>query len=175
MSGIIREGGTINLPLFNTSLSISGVFESPEDVFDGGCHRLNVNLTKGTLLRDAEANVKFEKSSSSTPAPSIIEVKDVTSGKSNDILTPGGVVQLWGNHLRIAGEHADVGLWFVPETGAAVKASVLVTNKPASVIAMIPALAKGNYSIKVVTQYSGGGEMLKTPRVSICNKILTVQ
>jgi hypothetical protein len=175
ITDLIQNGGTINLPLFNTSFSISGVFASPVDVFDGGRHKLNVNLSKGTLLRDAEMMVKFEKASSSAPAPSIVEVKDVTSGKTNETLTPGGAIQLWGSQLRITGDHADVGLWFVPETGAAVKSTVLITNKPASLIAMIPALAKGIYSVKVVTQYTGGSVLLKTPRINVFNRTLEVK
>lgn len=175
ITDLIQNGGTINLPLFNTSFSISGVLDGPMDIFDGGRHRLNVNLSKGILLRYAEAKVKFEKADTIAPAPSIMEVKDVTSGKTNEILTPGGVVQLWGSNLKISGDHAETGLWFVPETGAAVKATVLITNKPASLIAMIPALAKGIYSVKVVTQYTGGNVLLKTPRINVFNKVLEVQ
>ncbi|MDO9635222.1 MAG: DNA-binding domain-containing protein [Paludibacter sp.] len=175
ISGLTQEGCTINLPLFNTSFSISGVFEGPMDMFDGGRHKLNVNLSKGVLLRDAETKVKFEKTSATAPTPSIQEVKDVASGKTNETLTPAGAVQLWGSQLRIAGEHPDVGLWFVPETGDAIKAAILITNKPASLIAMIPVLAQGSYSVKVVTQYSGGGALLNTPKVSIFNRMLLVQ
>ena len=36
ITGLIQNGGTINLPLFNTSFSISGVFDGPMDIFDGG-------------------------------------------------------------------------------------------------------------------------------------------
>jgi len=174
ITSLIQNGSTINLPLFNTSFSISGVFEGPMDVFDGGRHKLNVNLSKGVLLRDAETKVKFEKTNAIAPTPSIQEVKDVVSGKTNEILTPGGVVQLWGSNLKIVGDNEDVGLWFVPKTGEAIKATVLVTNKPASVIAMIPELAKGEYSVKVVTQFPGGGALLKIPRVSLFNKMLLV-
>lgn len=171
---IVKDGGTINLPLFNTSFSISGVFEGPMDTFDGSRHKLNVNLTKGTLLREAEKQVRFEKTDAIAPAPSIVEVKDVFSGKTNEALTPGGVAQLWGSNLKIAGDNEQNGLWFVPETGDPVKAEVLVTNKPASLIAMIPQLPVGNYTIRIVTQYTGGN-LLKTSRTSFFEKKLAVE
>lgn len=175
ITDIIGEGGTINLPLFNTSFSISGVFEGPMDSFDSSRHRLNVNLTKGTLLRRAEGEVRLTKTDTVAPQPAILEVKDVVSGKVNEALTPGGVVQLWGSNLKIAGEHADVGLWFVPETGNAVKAQVLVTNKPSQLIAMIPAtLAAGNYTLRVITQYSGSS-LLKTPRTVVSDRGFVVK
>lgn len=175
IADIVKDGGTINLPLFNTSFSISGVFEGPMDAFDPTRHRLNVNLTKGTTLRKAEAGVRPVKTDAVTPMPGIVEVRDAVSDTTNTQLTPGGVVQLWGSNLKIAGEEAQNGLWFVPETGDAVKAEVLVTNKPSQLIAMIPALAAGNYTIRVTTQNTGGGILLKSPRSYVFEKILTVK
>ena len=172
---VVRDGGTINLPLFNTSFSISGVFDGPMDSFDSSRHRLNVNLTKGTLLRKAESEVRFAKTDAVTPQPSIVEVRDAVSGATNDVLTPGGVIQLWGANLKIAGDNEANGLWFVPETGDAVKAEVVVTNKPSQLIAMIPALAAGNYTVRVVTQSTGGGVLLKTPRSYVFERTLVVR
>ena len=172
---VVRDGGTINLPLFNTSFSISGVFDGPMDSFDSSRHRLNVNLTKGTLLRKAESEVRFAKTDAVTPQPSIVEVRDAVSGATNDVLTPGGVIQLWGSNLKIAGDNEANGLWFVPETGDAVKAEVVVTNKPSQLIAMIPALAAGNYTVRVVTQSTGGGVLLKTPRSYVFERTLVVR
>ena len=173
VADIIKDGGTVNLPLFNTSFSISGVFDGPMDSFDSSRHRLNVNLTKGTLLRKAESEVRFAKTDAVTPQPSIVEVRDAVSGTTNEALTPGGVIQLWGSNLKIAGDNEANGLWFVPETGDAVKATVLVSNKPSSVIAMIPALAAGAYTLRLVTQHSGSN-LLKTPRTIVYDRTLTV-
>ena len=175
LADIVKDGGTINLPLFNTSFSISGVFDGPMDSFDSSRHRLNVNLTKGTLLRKAESEVRFAKTDAVTPQPSIVEVRDAVSGATNDVLTPGGVIQLWGANLKIAGDNEANGLWFVPETGDAVKAEVVVTNKPSQLIAMIPALAAGNYTVRVVTQSTGGGVLLKTPRSYVFERTLVVR
>ena len=174
---IVLDGGTINTPLFNTSFSISGVFEGPMDSFDGSRHKLNVNVTKGTALRDAEKRVRVEKTDTLVPQPNIVEVKDAVSGRVSEKLTPGGVLQLWGNHLKIMGENPEVGLWFVPEAGGdAAKAEVVVVNKPSSIIAMIPAtLAKGNYAVRIVTQFSGGGPLLKVPRMHLFDKLLEVE
>ena len=172
---VVRDGGTINLPLFNTSFSISGVFDGPMDSFDSSRHRLNVNLTKGTLLRKAESEVRFAKTDAVTPQPSIVEVRDAVSGATNDVLTPGGVIQLWGANLKIAGDNEANGLWFVPETGDAIKAEVVVTNKLSQLIAMIPALAAGNYTVRVVTQSTGGGVLLKMPRSYVFERTLVVR
>ena len=170
----LLEGNNVNLPLFNTSFSISGVFESPMDSFDGNRHKLNINLTKGILLREAEKNVKFEKTNTAAPLPQIQEVRDSVSGRVNETLTSGGVIEVRGYNLRIDGDDPACGLWFFNDNGYEVKASVIIENKPSRILAMIPALQVGNFQIKVVTQFSGGGKFLKTPRMFIYPKPLTV-
>lgn len=173
IANIIHDGGTVNTPLFNTSFSVSGVFDGPMDTFDGNRHKLNVNLTKGILLRDIESQVSIEKTGTVTPQPTILEVKDSVSGKVNEQLTPGGVAELMGVNIKIVGENADCGLWFVPATGEAVKAKVIVQNKPSSLIVMIPNLSAGTYTLKEVTQFSGG-KPLKEPKICIFTKPLLI-
>ena len=170
---ISLEGGTINLPIFNTSFSVSGVFDGPLDTFDGNRHKLNLNLTKGTLLRKVEKEVKLEKTNPSSTLPQIQEVKDSLSGTVNEQLTPKGVVELRGYGLKIEGDLPQCGLWFVNQDGADEKAELLIENKPSKILAMIPALPTGQYQMKVVTQHSGT-KLLKTPKVFVFQKILTV-
>jgi hypothetical protein len=170
-----ERGDTFTLPLMNISFSISGVFDGPLDTFDPNRHKLNINLTKGVLLREAERKVKPVKTNKPAPLPQIQEVKDSVSGAVNDRLTSGGVVELRGYNLRIEGDHPTCGLWFVAEGGEETKATVFIDNKPAKLLAMIPALSAGNYQMKVVTQYANGVKLLKTPKIFTYPKSLTVE
>lgn len=171
----ILAGYSVNLPLFNTSFSISGVFESPLDTFDGNRHKLNVNLTKGLLLREAERKVKFEKTNNPAPLPQIQEIRDSISGAVNEKLTAKGVVELRGYNLKIEGTDDSCGLWFVAENGTQTKAGVIIENKPSKIIAMIPELPDGSYQLKVVTQFSNSLRLLKTPKLFVYPKILVVR
>lgn len=171
----ILEGNSINFPLFNTSFSISGVFEGALDSFDGNRHKLNINLTKGLLLREAEKRVKLEKTNAVTPLPQIQEIKDSISGTFNERLTPKGVIEIRGYNLKIAGNDPSCGLWFVPELGDEVKADVFISNKPSNVIAMIPPLSNGRYKVKIVTQYLGSSILLKIPKTYTYSKPLIVE
>lgn len=125
------------------------------------------------MLRALEGNIALEKTTAVNTLPQILEVKDSVSGKVNDVLTPNGVVELFGNNIKIAGDDAECGLWFVPATGQALKAQVVVQNKPATIITMIPALPAGTYTLKVVTQYTGS-KLLKQPKICIFDKPLSV-
>ena len=175
MNEVHLEGYTVTLPLFNTSTSISGVFESPLDSFDPNRHKLNINLTKGAVLRNTEKNLKFEKTNTATPLPNIQEVKDSLSGTVNEKLTSKGVIELRGYNLKIEGDDPTCGLWIMDaDTNEEMKCEVFIENKPSKVIAALPALPNGNYLVKVASQHTGGGTMLRVPKTFIYPKTLHV-
>lgn len=175
VSAIIKDGSAVNTPLMNTSMSISGVFNGAADAFDKKRHTINLNLTAGTLLRDAVTKVKCEKTESAGTDPYITEVTDIVSGKVNEVLSKGGVVQLVGSRLKFDAKDAAQGIFFVPETGEAVRATVIAENKPARLMAIIPAgLKAGTYYIEVRTKIDMGGKKLKTLKTGRFAKPLTV-
>ena len=174
VSAIIKDGSAVNTPLMNTSMSISGVFDGANDSFDKKRHTVNLNITAGTLLRDAAAKVKCEKTEGASTDPYITEVTDIVTGTANTTLTKGGVVQLVGARLKFDAKDAAQGIFFVPETGEAVRAAVIAENKPARLMAIIPAdLAAGTYYIEVRTKIDMGGKKLKTHKTGRFNKPLT--
>ena len=175
VSAIIKDGSAVNTPLMNTSMSISGVFDGANDSFDKKRHTVNLNITAGTLLRDAVTKVKCEKTEGVSTDPYITEVTDIVSGKVNEVLTKGGVVQLVGSRLKFDAKDTAQGIFFVPETGNPVRAAVIAENKPARLMAIIPAdLAAGTYYIEVRTKYANATKQLKTLKVGRFAKPLTI-
>ena len=173
-SSLIKDGAALNTPLMNTSMSISGVFDGANDSFDKKRHTVNLNITAGTLLRDAVTKVKCEKTEGASTDPYITEVTDIVTGTANTTLTKGGVVQLVGARLKFDAKDAAQGIFFVPETGEAVGAAVIAENKPARLMAIIPTdLAAGTYYIEVRTKIDMGGKKLKTHKTGRFNKPLT--
>ena len=174
-SSLIKDGAALNTPLMNTALSISGVFNGANDSFDKKRHTVNLNITAGTLLRDAVTKVKCEKTEGASTDPYITEVTDIVTGTVNTTLTKGGVVQLVGARLKFDAKDAAQGIFFVPETGNPVRAAVIAENKPARLMAIIPAdLAAGTYYIEVRSKHSGGGKPLKAVKAGRFAKPLTV-
>ena len=175
ISAIIKDGSAVNTPLMNTSMSISGVFDGANDSFDKKRHTVNLNITAGTLLRDAVTKVKCEKTEGVSTDPYITEVTDIVTGTVNTTLTKGGVVQLVGSRLKFDAKDTAQGIFFVPETGNPVRAAVIAENKPARLMAIIPAdLAAGNYYIEVRTKILEGNKYGKTLKTGRFNKALTV-
>ena len=127
------------------------------------------------LCSNAVVAHRFPQEEGVSTDPYITEVKDVVSGKTNDILTKGGVVQLVGSRLKFDAKDTAQGIFFVPETGNPVRASVIAENKPARVMAIIPAdLPAGTYYIEVRSKHSGGGKPLKAVKAGRFAKPLTV-
>ena len=174
-SSLIKDGAALNTPLMNTALSISGVFNGANDIFDKKRHTVNLNITAGILLRDVLPKIKCEKTEGASTDPYITEVTDIVTGTVNTTLTKGGVVQLVGSRLKFDAKDAAQGIFFVPETGEAVRAAVIAENKPARLMAIIPAdLAAGTYYIEVRSKHSGGGKPLKAIKAGRFAKPLTV-
>ena len=127
------------------------------------------------LCSNAVVAHRFPQEEGVSTDPYITEVKDVVSGKTNDILTKGGVVQLVGSRLKFDAKDAAQGIFFVPETGEAVRATVIAENKPARLMAIIPAdLPAGTYCIEVRTKIAEGGKALKNLKTGRFAKALTV-
>ena len=85
VSAIIKDGSAVNTPLFNTALTIAGVFNGANDAFDKKRHTVNLNMTAGTLLRDAVTKVKCEKTEGASTDPYITGVSDKLSGSADTV------------------------------------------------------------------------------------------
>ncbi|UTC76217.1 DUF4469 domain-containing protein [Treponema sp. OMZ 792] len=171
---LIKDGAALNTPLLNTSLSISGTFNGAADSFDKKRHTVHLNLSAGTLLKEAVGKIKCEKVEAADTNPYITEVTDIVSGKVNEVLTAGGVVQLVGSRLKFDPKDTAQGIFFVPETGEAIRAAVIAENKPARLMAIIPAdLPAGSWYIEVRTKYANATKQLKTLKSGRFGKALT--
>ena len=172
---LVANGAALNTPLINASMSISGVFDGANDSFDRRRHAVNLNMTAGTLLRDALASVKCEKTQIASTDPYITEVKDVVSDTVNSALTKGGIVQITGSRLKFDAKDETQGIFFVPETGAPVRATVVAENKPARLTALIPqTLDAGIRYIEIRTKLLDNNKSLKTMKTGRFAKPLTV-
>jgi hypothetical protein len=172
---IVEDGSAVNTPLFNTQPSVSGVFNSAADNFDPKRHRVKTNLMIGTRLRRATSGIKVQRVQTADPVPFILEVVDVLSDSVNELITPGGIIQLRGGRLKLAVENPANGIFLVDEQQQATKLAVLVENKPARLIAMLPAtLPYGAYSLEVRTTYSASGKESKNLKTGRFIKELTV-
>jgi hypothetical protein len=90
--------------------------------------------------------------------------------------TPGGVLQLGGSRLKFLPQEENNGVFLIDEQGIATKLSVIVENKPARIMVMLPAdFPQGAYFAKVRTTFSGGSaKPIRTLKTNRFYKELTV-
>jgi hypothetical protein len=107
-------------------------------------------------MRRATSAVKTQKVQVADTIPFILEVHDALSNTTNELLTPGSVVQVRGGRLKLAAANPDNGIFLIDEQGQTIKLSNIVENKPARLIAMLPAnLPQGTYTMEVRTTHMG--------------------
>ena len=173
-SALIADGSALNTPLINTSTSISGIFDGINDGFDKNRHTVNLNITAGLLLREAAEKIRCEKTESLNTDPCIAEIKDVISGKTNTVLTAGGVIQISGTRLKFDVKDKTQGVFFIPEAGKAVRSAIIAENTPARVTAIIPSdLPPGTYRIEVRTKITQSSKPVKNFKTGRFDKQLT--
>jgi len=171
------DGFSINTGWFTASVSIKGVFDSATEKFNAAKHTVLFDFKQGSLLRKELGAVSVVITGVAQAALYIAQVTDVKTGSVNDMLTPNRNLRISGSKIKIAGDNAANGVWFVNQETrerTRVDAADMVTNNPSELVIVIPELTAGTYMLEVVTQFTNS-TLLKEPRTSAFDRILTVQ
>lgn len=157
---MLKQGYSINTPLFNVSISISGIFNGEDDRFDPERHQVKLNLTPGTRLKAITSQIAVERVSANKILPILRTFTDENSNTINANLSPGGAGQLSGDRLKVEMEDPKQGLFFVADDGTTTRTTQIIRNKPSELIFMIPSsLAPGTYRLEVRTIFSGNTDI----------------
>jgi hypothetical protein len=170
------DGFSVNTGLYTASVSIKGVFDSPKENFNAAKHTVMFDFKQGAQLRKELGNVSVVITGVADTSAYIAQVTDVKTGSINDMLTPGRNLRISGGKIKIDGDNAANGVYFVNQDTQArtrVDDSDVATNNPSELMIIIPALAAGVYRLEIVTQYSSG-KNLNNPRTATFERILTV-
>ena len=171
------DGYSVNTGYFTANTLIKGVFNKPDETFNPEKHSIIFQFNQGETLRKELANIEVDITGVGDSSITVSQVTDVKTGSVNNLLTPGRSLRIKGYKLKLAGDNPNVGVYFVNQTTAErikVDASDIVDNNPSELVVVIPALAAGNYTLEVTSQFSGNA-LLKEPRTSTLDKVLTVK
>jgi hypothetical protein len=172
------DGFAVNAGYFSVHPNIGGTFDKVNEGHDAGKHPVTFRFRTRAPLRGLAEHVAVEIEGLADVNGYIDEVIDVSTEAINETLTPGGMFVVSGHKIKVAGDNAAVGVYFVPETNPEQRVKVsghLAENTSVKLIGVIPPeLAAGTYQLEVVTQFSGGSNPLKEPRTVVFNSPLTV-
>jgi hypothetical protein len=181
MGYLAADGYRISTELFNLKIRVPGEYDGSENRLPDGVFpvaRLQISAAFRKYLKE---RVKLDFSGIDQSDGLIAEARDEATELVDEVATIGNLLTVHGFGLKIEGDedHRDtVGLYFEPETGAAIKTEIIAVNEPRTLKVIVPALETGKaYSLKVVTQSSakGGGALLKKVREMRSEFTLAVQ
>jgi hypothetical protein len=166
----------VNTGYFSIHPNVGGTFDKANEGHDTRKHPITFRFRARAPLRALAEHIAVEVEGVADVACYVDEFIDISSGAENETLTPGGQFSITGHKIKIAGEEADIGVYFVSETGERVKTDGrLAENTASKLIGVIPALSAGTWRVEIKTQYSGGSSFLKEPRTATLNIGLVVK
>jgi hypothetical protein len=168
MAYLLCDGFSINFGYFSISLKIRGVFNSPTDTFDPKRHSLMFQMTPGIQLRSELSNIQIKMMGVKKNAAYIALVTDTFTGLEDGTVTKGEDILIQGTRIRVLPDDKSdpqVGIFFIGEDGSSTAVSRRLTqNDPSRVIARVPNILPGSYTLRIVTRYtSNKGVLLKNP------------
>ncbi|MDD2953393.1 MAG: DNA-binding domain-containing protein [Parabacteroides sp.] len=159
----------------NTALytpCITGVLMGTKGLFDPAKNACVVNLSPTQALRQEvtkKVTPVFSGHVRSMGGARIALVKDVTTGKTDGTITPGGLLDVTGSKIRcLAADGVSVGSLTLVNTSTQAVAATITTlglNDPSRLMFNIPAnLADGSYLLRIETYFTSGVSLLKSVR-----------
>ncbi|MDR1565808.1 MAG: DUF4469 domain-containing protein [Treponema sp.] len=174
----LADGFAVNTGWFSLYPKIGGTFSKTGKSTDPGKYKVDFAFRPLGRLRELADKIAVEIEGLADVTGYIGEILDIRSGGVDGLLSPGGTLAIMGCKIKIAGAHPDVGVWFYQEASNAKPVKVtenLSENTANKVIATIPALKKGSaWRVRIITQFTNGTRMLKTPRTLEHSALLTV-
>lgn len=162
----LLNGDSVITDLCQFRPRILGAFANAEAQFDPAIHRLTFDITPTKKLREALKSVKvIKKKTGRADVARIGLVVDTLTGLFDGSITANDDIMITGTNIKIKGDEAVTGVFFVAEDGTTTKVTRRLTqNDPSKVIARVPTLANGSYTLRIVTQFSQSSTTLKEPR-----------
>lgn len=167
---LLKDGYSINTPIFNLSPSIKGVFHGADQSFNKAIHSVKINVTPGARLREIESQIIVEKVKGASPQPDIEYIDDLGSGTRNEQLTPGNIAQIRGSRLKFDSSDPAQGIYLVAADGVETKVITIARNMPGQLDFLVPVLNSGEYKLEVRAILYKGKELKK----SVLQGVLTV-
>jgi hypothetical protein len=171
------DGFSVNTGWYTAGPQVRGITNSYQKQYDKEKYTLLFEFHQGSLLRKELENVTVEILGIADTEATVAQVVDVKTGSVNDLLTPNRNLKIAGHKIKIVGDNAANGIYFVNENTAErtkVDNSDIVTNDPSELIVVIPALKTGTYLLEITTQFAVGS-ILKEPGMATFDKILSVK
>ncbi len=144
--------------------------------FDPAEQRIAVDMVASSELREALSQVGVEVLGVKDSGAYIGLVTDTATGLTDGSITPNDDILIEGDKLKIIPEgEGETGVFFINAAGESTAVTRRLTeNNPKKLLARVPALSAGEYTLRVVTRYTHGNTLLKEARTIEYSKKLII-
>ncbi|MDR3184475.1 MAG: DUF4469 domain-containing protein [Prevotellaceae bacterium] len=173
----IQQGYSVQTGVCHIAPRVTGNWIGSAQPFNPEVHKITCDMTASAELRHALEDVSVEVLGVRDSGARIGLVTDVTTGKTDGTLTSGGDIIIDGEKIKIAPfDLTGLGVFLTPGTSTTLIPidKPYVQNDPKKVVCRVPALGTGTYGLRIVTQFSNGTTLLKSPRTITYELLLRV-
>lgn len=174
-NNIVKTGTAMFTP------AIEGLFLGKTGTVDPAKNKCNVNIIPTAAMRSEldKVTMEFSGTVKESGGARIGLVKDVTTGKTDGTITPGGMIDVTGSKIRcINADGTGIGsLTLLKSTDRSVATSITLfgINDPSRLMFTLPAnLEAGTYELTLETYFSTNSTQLKQPRTLVYSIPLVV-
>jgi hypothetical protein len=172
----LQRGYSVLTGVCQLSPRVTGSWVGAAAKFDPAKHKITLDIVPGAEMRAALKEVGVEVLGVKDGGAFIGLVTDTATGATDGTVTAGDDIRIDGDKLKIAPDgEAGLGVFFVDADGAATPVTRRLTqNDPKRLIARVPELAAGQYTLRVVTRFAAGANTLKEPRTIDYDMLLVI-
>ncbi len=173
---MVQEGNSVLTGCAQFSPRVSGTWIGSNAKFDSTVHKITLDIVPSAEMRAALKEVGVEVLGVKADGAFIGLVTDTVTGLTDGTITPGDDIRIEGDKLKIAPDgETGLGVFFVNADGETIPVTRRLTqNDPKKLIARVPDLPSGQYTLRVVTRFSNSAISLKEPRVIEYSKLLII-
>ena len=177
----VQSGGSAQDRCTRISPRVPGVWIGEDAKFDPATHKPTVDLSITPEFHEMLSHVGVEVLGVKDSGAHIGMVTDGATGKTDGTVSPQDDVIITGDKLKVVpADEEGIGVFLINNTSDEVYPVThrLMQNDPKKVIARLPALPAGEYTLQIVTRYSHGGtnsSLLHAPRNIVYKHVLRVE
>ena len=158
---MLQQGNSVQNANVRLAPRVSGPWVGSTANFDPAVHKITIDATITNEMRTALEEVGVEILGVKNSGAIIGIVTDTATGKTDGSITPNDDILIEGDKLKIAPEdEAGLGVFFVNSADVATPVTRRLTqNDPKKILARVPALPAGEYTLRIVTRFSTGNSI----------------
>ena len=164
----IQRGHSVLTGTAQYTPRIQGTWVGASAKFNPAVHRIGLHIIPSAEMRAAFREIGVDVMGMKPGGAFIGLVTDTTTGLADGTMTSGDDILIEGAKLKIAPDDDEtIGVFFVnSDDGTTTRVTRRLTNNnPKSILARVPELPAGQYTLRIATRFSTSNTLLKEARV----------